>query len=66
MHGMEQGEARRRARELGGIAVEARPGKVPGDWLIGGWASQKDSVWIVISLDRKTVLADKSQEEPQG
>jgi hypothetical protein len=50
---MEQGEARRRARELGGIAVSARKGST-GKWTVGGWPSEKD-VWIVISPGRSVV-----------
>lgn len=52
--GMTQGEARRRARELGGIAVSARLGKT-GRWNIGGWPKAND-VWIVIDRNRKTIL----------
>lgn len=56
--GLEQGAARRRARELGGIAVSARPRSGSrGGWHLDGWPSSKD-VWIVISLDRQVVLDD--------
>lgn len=54
--GLTQAEARRRAKRLGGIAVEAR--KRTGHWLLGGWASQKDAVWIVVSIDRVWILDD--------
>lgn len=58
--GMEQGAARKRAKELGGIAVSARPrNSREGGWHLGGWPSDKD-VWIVISLDGKSVLDDGS------
>lgn len=53
---MDQTTARRRAKELGGIAVSARPGST-GRWNLGGWPTEKD-VWIVVSLDRKQVLDD--------
>jgi hypothetical protein len=59
---MEQGEARRRARELGGIAVSARPkNSLEGGWHIGGWPKAGD-VWIVISLDGLVVLDDGSEK----
>ncbi|MFE9833954.1 hypothetical protein ACFYP4_02225 [Streptomyces sp. NPDC005551] len=61
--GMEQGEARRRAKELGGIAVSARRGST-GNWNIGGWPEAKD-VWIVISLDQRVVLDDGGAGSPQ-
>lgn len=62
-NGMEQGEARRRAKELGGIAVSARRGST-GNWNIGGWPEAND-VWIVISLDRRLVLDDGGAGTPQ-
>lgn len=43
--GMDQGSARRRARELGGIARSVRPGR--NGWIIGGWPMAGD-VWIVV------------------
>ena len=55
-NGMDQGTARRRAKELGGIAVSARRGST-GNWNTGGWPSDKD-VWIVVDPDRRTVLDD--------
>jgi hypothetical protein len=60
---MEQGAARRRAKELGGIAVSARKGST-GKWNIGGWPSDKD-VWIVISPDKKAVLDDGGAGAPR-
>lgn len=60
--GMEQGEARRRARELGGIAVSARNPEKYRRWRLGGWP-QADDVWIVISVDR-TVVLDDGESEP--
>lgn len=57
MAGMDQGAARRRARELGGIAVSARNPEKCKKWRLGGWP-QADDVWIVISLDRTVVLDD--------
>lgn len=60
---MNQTEARRRAGELGGIAVSARPkfdsGGAPVGWNIGGWPNQKGETWIVVSLDKGTVLDDR-------
>lgn len=56
---MDQAEARRRARELGGIALTARPKNSPrGGWLIGGWPDAGKDVWIVVSTDRTEVLDD--------
>lgn len=61
--GLEQGRARKLARELGGIAVGVRPSpRRPGEWLLGGWASRRGEVWIVISLDQQTVLADGEEK----
>lgn len=54
--GLDQATARRRAKELGGIAVSARQGST-GRWNLGGWPTEKD-VWIVVSLDKKEVLDD--------
>lgn len=54
---MKQGEARRRARELGGIAVSARQkfdsGGAPAGWQLGGWPNQKGETWIVVSVPKK-------------
>lgn len=54
---MKQEQARRRARELGGIAVSARPkhdsGGAPAGWHLGGWPNQKGETWIVVSRPRK-------------
>jgi hypothetical protein len=55
---MEQGEARKRAKELRGIAVEARWSKAKQKWVTGGWASRPGTAWIVTSLDGQTVLDD--------
>lgn len=46
--GMDQGSARRRAKELGGIARSARPGR--NGWITGGWPTAGD-VWIVVLGD---------------
>jgi hypothetical protein len=50
---VKQEEARRRARELGGIAVSARQrfdsGGAPAGWQLGGWPGQKGETWIVVS-----------------
>lgn len=53
---MEQVEARQKARDMGGIAVEARP-KPGGRWLVGGWPNASGSTWIVTDIHMKTVLA---------
>jgi len=58
---MDQTTARRRAKELGGIAIEARP-RVTGGWLIGGWPHQKGATWIVVDLLKTQVLDDGSQD----
>lgn len=70
---MNQAEARRRAKELGGLAVSARQrfdsGGAPAGWNLGGWPGQKGETWIVVSLDKKTVLDDRrtlGDEIPDG
>ena len=56
--GMDQATARRRAKELGGVARSARRSTgADGGWHLGGWPSAAD-VWIVTALDGKTVLDD--------
>lgn len=56
---MDQIKARKRAAELGGIAVEARwkDDETGGHWIIGGWPNQKDSTWIVTDLLKREILA---------
>jgi hypothetical protein len=61
-NGMDQGTARRRARELGGIATMARKGTT-GKWITGGWATKKD-VWIVLSIDHQVVLDEGDGPTP--
>lgn len=61
--GMTQTEARRKAKELGGIAVEAKWSDAKARWVTGGWASQPGRAWIVISLDWSTVLSDRADRE---
>lgn len=63
---MKQEEARRRARELGGIAVSAHQkfdsGGAPAGWRLGGWPNQKGETWIVVSgnvVGPKTILDDR-------
>lgn len=70
---MTQTEARRRAKELGGIAVSARPrfdsGGAFAGWNTGGWPGRKGKTWIVMALDRRTVLDDRrtpGDEIPDG
>lgn len=55
---MDQGEARRRAKELDGIAVGARL-SLNGHWTLGGWASQPKETWIVVDLTKRRVLDDR-------
>jgi hypothetical protein len=56
--GMSQGEARKRAKELGGIAVGARKSKSEsGHWIIGGWSSQTEA-WIVVDTTKTAILDD--------
>lgn len=60
---MNQAEARRRAKELGGIAVSAHPkfdaAGAPAGWRLGGWPNQKGETWIVVSPDQQRVLDDR-------
>jgi hypothetical protein len=57
---MTQAEARAKAEELGGIAVEARwkQDDTGGHWLLGGWPNQPGSTWIVTDLLKREVFAD--------
>lgn len=54
---MKQEEARKRARELGGVAVSAHQrfddGGAPAGWRLGGWPNQKGETWIVVSAPLK-------------
>lgn len=61
---MQQGEARQRARELRGLAISARRSPATGRWITGGWPKAGDE-WIVISLDRRTVLDDARSPETE-
>lgn len=65
--GMDQTSARRKARELNGVAVSARNpdrntpnGDISQMWRIGGWPL-KDDVWIVVDRERKVVLCDHEE-----
>lgn len=60
--GMSQGDARRLAKDLGGVATQARLSPSTGRWILGGWAN-KNTVWIVVSVDGRSVLADHIEEE---
>ena len=55
--GYSQTDARRLAKEHGGIALTARPSTDGNNWILGGW-TRPDDVWIVVTLDRKSVLFD--------
>ena len=57
--GFTQREARKRAKELDGIAISARRSPDGTRWIIGGWTSGADP-WIVMSLDRTEILDDGS------
>lgn len=60
---MKQEEARRRARELGGIAVSAHQkfdsGGAPAGWRLGGWPNRKGEILIVVSAPKRR------SQEPQ-
>lgn len=64
---MKQEEARRRAKELGGIAVSAHPrvdaNGVAYSWRLGGALNRKGETWIVISANKKgaKVVLDDSR-----
>jgi hypothetical protein len=58
--GLTQSEARKIARESGGLAVGARPSA--RGWTIGGWAPHEK--WIVTSLDRSSILHDGTDYRP--
>lgn len=62
---MDQVTARRRAKELGGIAVSVRHPSRSKKWRIGGWPLP-DDVWIVVSMDMKKVLDDGESETEEG
>ena len=53
---MKQEEARRRAKELGGIAIHAYPNARKGGFRIGGWPGQKGMTWVVVDLNRRNIL----------
>lgn len=59
--GLEQTEARKLARELGGIAQAARWSEKTLKWRTGGWPG-KDQRWVVTTLDGRMVLADTLPE----
>lgn len=60
---MDQTQARRRAKTLGGIAVSARR-KSNGDWQLGGW-TKPDDEWIVVSRDLSRVLDDSPSTDAE-
>jgi hypothetical protein len=57
---MDQTTARRRAKELGGIAVGARWNNTKGAWILGGWANHPEEQWIVVNPEKTLVLEDDS------
>jgi hypothetical protein len=56
--GLSQSTARKIAREVGGVATQARLSPSTGRWIIGGWANRY-TVWIVTDLAGTEVLADQ-------
>lgn len=53
---MEQTEARRRAEELGGIAVGAKWSVAKQRWITGGYSPHPE--WIVVDINHAVVLDD--------
>lgn len=66
---MNQTDARRRAKELNGVAIHAyrkSEGSGPSaGWRIGGWPHQKGETWIVVSQDLSTVLDDSPSPDEE-
>lgn len=60
MRGMDQTTARRRAKELGGIARSARNPERYKMWQFGGWGL-RDDVWVVTDLSMNVML-DNGEE----
>lgn len=60
---MDQGTARKRAKELGGVAVGARKSPSDGRWILDTWSGQPGETFIVVSLDRTEVLDDRDPAE---
>jgi hypothetical protein len=56
---MDQSAARKRAKELGGIAVGARWSDKRQSWVIGGYSPHAQ--WIVIDIAKAIVLDDGAQ-----
>lgn len=56
--GLDQATARRRARELGGLAVAAHIDHT-GCWNTDGWPADQ-TAWIVTTLARRVILDDGS------
>jgi hypothetical protein len=52
--GLRENVAYGKAEALDGIAVPARP-RPGGGWIVAGW---RGTTWIVLSRDRRKVLAD--------
>lgn len=53
---MDQTTARRRAEELGGIAVGARWSEAKGKWVLGGYSPHPE--WVVVDINQTVVLDD--------
>lgn len=61
MRGMDQATARRRAKELGGVARSARNPERYQMWQFGGWGLH-DDVWIVTDVGITVVLDDGEEQ----
>lgn len=62
MNGLDQKTARKRAKELGGVAIGARWSSATHQWRLGGWAGDPDETWIVVSTNKTHVLDDGAME----
>jgi hypothetical protein len=58
--GLSQSTARSIARQIGGIATQARLSPTTGRWIIGGWATTQ-TVWIVVNIGGTVVLVDREE-----
>lgn len=60
---MDQGDARKLAKEHNGIAIQGRRSPRTGEWIVGGWAT-KDSTWIVYDPRLAAVIFDGETVTP--